>query len=140
MKIDLQDDDAVEVQMAPMIDCVFLLLIFFLVATTLKKIDKELPIELPEAAAAVEVQQPEGFSVISIDREGAFYVDGAPVSISILQNHVRALGTEEDPKVRIDIDRDTPFQRAMEVFDILAFENVAHTGIKVRDDRATGQY
>ena len=30
--------------MAPLIDCVFLLLIFFLVATSLKKIEKELPL------------------------------------------------------------------------------------------------
>jgi len=137
MKIDLQDDDAVEVQMAPMIDCVFLLLIFFLVATTLKKIDKELPIDLPESAAAIEVQQPEGFSVISIDKEGAFYLDGAPVSVSILQNRVRVLGTEADAKVRLDIDRETPFQRVMEVLDLLSFEQVAYSGIKVMDSSST---
>ncbi|HCD33703.1 MAG TPA: biopolymer transporter ExbD, partial [Phycisphaerales bacterium] len=31
MQVDLRDDDSLEVQMAPLIDCVFLLLIFFLV-------------------------------------------------------------------------------------------------------------
>ncbi len=138
MNIDLRDDDAVEVAMAPMIDCVFLLLIFFLVATTLKKIDKELPLELPDAAAAIEVQQPEGFSVISIDQEGGLYLDGAPISVSILQNRVRALGATEDAKVRLDIHRETPFQRVMEVLDVLAFEEVPHTGIKVREE--TGEF
>ncbi|MFP4068654.1 MAG: ExbD/TolR family protein [Opitutales bacterium] len=139
MNIDLKDDDAVEVQMAPMIDCVFLLLIFFLVATTLKKVDRELPLELPDAAAAIEVQQPEGFTVISIDHEGGFHVDGAPVSVNLLQNRIRALGATEDAKVRLDIDRSTPFQRVMEVLDILAFEEVAYTGVKVREDSAVGQ-
>ena len=47
MKVDLRDDEGIEVQMAPLIDCVFLLLIFFLVATTLKKINNELPLVLP---------------------------------------------------------------------------------------------
>ncbi|MFP4351985.1 MAG: ExbD/TolR family protein [Puniceicoccaceae bacterium] len=140
MNIDLKDDDAVEVQMAPMIDCVFLLLIFFLVATTLKKVDKELPLELPDAAAAIEVQQPEGFTVVSIDNEGAFHVDGAPVSVNLLQNRIRALGATEDAKVRLDIDRSTSFQRVMEVLDMLAFEEVPYTGIKVREESATGQY
>ena len=41
MKIRMAEDERLEVQMAPLIDCVFLLLIFFLVATTLKKIEKE---------------------------------------------------------------------------------------------------
>ena len=125
--------------MAPMIDCVFLLLIFFLVATTLKKIDKELPLELPEAAAAIEVQQPEGFTVLSIDREGAFHIDGAPVSVSLLQNRVRALGATEDAKIRLDIDQNTPFRRVMEVLDILAFEEVPYTGIKVREGEGDGR-
>lgn len=138
MNIDLKDDDAVEVQMAPMIDCVFLLLIFFLVATTLKKIDKELPLELPDASAAIEVQQPEGFTVISIDSEGAFYVDGAPVSVNLLQNRIRTLGATEDAKVRLDIDRATPFQRVMEVLDILTFEEVPYSGIKVRENSGYG--
>ena len=52
MRIDIQEDDGIEVQMAPLIDCVFLLLIFFLVATTLKKIEKEVPLELPDAKLA----------------------------------------------------------------------------------------
>ena len=42
----------VDVQMTPLIDCVFLLLVFFLVAATLKKPHKELEIQLPHSAAA----------------------------------------------------------------------------------------
>ena len=45
MRVRLDDEDDVQVQMAPLIDCVFLLLSFFLVATTLKKIEKELPLD-----------------------------------------------------------------------------------------------
>jgi len=139
MKVDLQDEEPIEVQMAPMIDCVFLLLIFFLVATTLKQIDRELPLELPDAAAAIDVQQPDNFSVVSIDREGAFYIDGAPVSLSILQNRIRDLGAVEDAKVRLDIDRDTTFQRVMELLNILSFEEVPYSGIKVRESESYGR-
>jgi len=64
MRVRLEDDEQVEVQMAPLIDCVFLLLIFFLVATTLKKIDKELPLDLPEAAAAVSKQVVDDMTII----------------------------------------------------------------------------
>ena len=55
MKIQLSESDSDdEVQMAPLIDCVFLLLIFFLVATKLKKVEPEVPIELPVSGAAIE--------------------------------------------------------------------------------------
>ena len=37
MRFELGDDDRAEVQMSPLIDCVFLLLIFFLVTTMMKK-------------------------------------------------------------------------------------------------------
>ncbi len=125
--------------MAPLIDCVFLLLIFFLVATTLKKIDKELPLTLPDAKAAIEVQQPEDLTVISIDEDGALYIDGAPVSISLLQTDMRNKG-RADPgiKIRLDIDRETPFQRAMEVLDVLKFEGLDNVGIQTR--REEGEF
>jgi len=55
------EDEPPGLDLTPMIDCVFLLLIFFLVATTMKKIDYELPIQLPMASAGIEVQQPDEY-------------------------------------------------------------------------------
>ena len=42
------------VQMAPLLDIVFLLLIFFLVTASLKKPHKELPVHVPDAALAAK--------------------------------------------------------------------------------------
>ncbi|MBT3374014.1 MAG: biopolymer transporter ExbD [Lentisphaerae bacterium] len=133
MQVDLREDEAIEVQMAPLIDCVFLLLIFFLVATTLKKIDEELPLELPESAAAIEVQQPDQYTVISVDRNESFYVDGTPVSLGLLQSTLRKLGAASAaPKIRLDVDEDVPFKRVMEILDILRFEELTNVGINSR--------
>ncbi|MFP4379281.1 MAG: ExbD/TolR family protein [Candidatus Sumerlaeia bacterium] len=136
MRVDLREDEGIEVQMAPLIDCVFLLLIFFLVATTLKKIDEELPLQLPDSAAALEVQQPNEYSVISIDRNKNFYIDGTPVSLSLLQNNLR-MKAEENPdiKLRLDIHNEVPFQRAMQVLDILRFEGLKNVGINTRQEK-----
>jgi len=135
MRVDLRDDEALEVQMAPLIDCVFLLLIFFLVATTLKKIDEELPLTLPASGASLEVQQPDSYTVVAIDRDLNVYVDGTPVSMGLLQNSLRARA-QEDPrtKIRLDIDQKAPFQRVMQILDILQFEGLTHVGINTRQD------
>jgi biopolymer transport protein ExbD len=138
MRVDLRDDDGLDVQMAPLIDCVFLLLIFFLVATTLKKIDEELPLTLPESKAAIDVQQPEQYTVIAIDRNEVIYLDGAPVSISLLQNSLRAkVGVTPDLKVRLDVDRTVPFQHVMQILDLLQFEDLKNVGINTYQDRFT---
>ena len=47
-------DSLGDVQMGPLIDCVFLLLIFFLVTATMQKPHKELDLQLPNSAAARE--------------------------------------------------------------------------------------
>ncbi len=136
MQVDLREDEAIEVQMAPLIDCVFLLLIFFLVATTLKKIDEELPLQLPESAAALEVQQPDSYTVVSVDKDQNFYVDGTPVSLGLLQSTLREKGqVAPEAKVRLDVHEDVPFKRVMEILDILRFEELTNVGINTRKDK-----
>ncbi|NLF38694.1 biopolymer transporter ExbD [bacterium] len=136
MKVDLRDDEGLEVQMAPLIDCVFLLLIFFLVATTLKKINEELPLVLPESKAAIQVQEPDQFIVIAIDENQNIYVDGTPVSIGLLQNDLRARSqATPEMKVRLDVDHAVPFQRVMQLLDILQFEGLKNVGINTHQER-----
>ncbi len=54
MQIDFLEEEQAEVSMSPLIDCVFLLLIFFLVATMSKKVNKDVDIRLPESNSAVK--------------------------------------------------------------------------------------
>ena len=89
MRINLRSTDRLEIQMAPLIDCVFLLLIFFLVATTFKKVDKEVPMNLPESAAGAYVPREEDMYRIWIDRDGITYLDTGAVSTRALLDRLR---------------------------------------------------
>jgi len=141
MQVDLDEDEGIEVQMAPLVDCVFLLLIFFLVATTLKKIDEELPLTLPDSAASIEVQQPDDFSVIALDHEATLYLDGAPIATGMLQDQLRSIaGGNPDHKIRLDVDKGVPFERVMEILDILRFEKLENVGINTRRQDSSGGY
>ena len=125
MRIDLQEDEGIEVQMAPLIDCVFLLLIFFLVATTLKKIEKELPLELPEAKlAAREVPQSEDLT-ISVDRDGNLYLGTDPATSGMVFDRFKT-AAEEDPDqvVRINADRQAPWESILQVLELAKFEGL----------------
>ena len=133
MRVNLGEEEDVAVQMAPLIDCVFLLLIFFLVATSLKKIEKELPLDLPVAAAAVNRRVEEDMTIISLDPEGNLYLGGEPVGQGYLQKKLRELAHQDlDSRIRIDGDRQTPMAALVQILDICNFEGLRNIGIRTK--------
>ncbi|MFV2066056.1 MAG: ExbD/TolR family protein [Pirellulales bacterium] len=62
--------------LTPLIDVVFLLLIFFLVATRFAQEDRELDVPLPDASEAKPLTVAPKEIFINIDREGHYFVDG----------------------------------------------------------------
>ena len=135
MRVNLEDDDRIEVQMAPLIDCVFLLLIFFLVATTLKKIEKELPLNLPESAAAVDRRVDDDMTIISVDRDGNVYLGSEPVGQGYLQRKLREVaGEDPNHRIRIDGDREAPFWAMVQVLDLCNFEGLRNVGFKAKHE------
>jgi len=107
MKLPTKDD--VEIDMAPMIDMVFLLLIFFMVASTMKK--EKVPVKIPEAKAAKVSTDIKDRITISLDRDGQAYVRLSPVS---LKQITKMLDEELDrnPRTRVFIraDQDAPYK------------------------------
>lgn len=133
MRLRHEEDEPIEVQMAPLIDCVFLLLIFFLVATTLKKIEKELPVELPESLAAIDVEAREDIFTIGLDTAGQTYLKAEKVSLGMLRQQLQqAAAANPQQRVRIDTDRATPAQYVVHVLDLCAFEGLTNVGIHTK--------
>ena len=66
--------DSVDVNLTPLIDVVFLLLIFFMVSTTFDR-SAELAIELPEASEG-EAATPSEAIDVAIDSQGRYFVNG----------------------------------------------------------------
>ena len=133
MRVRSEEDEAIEVQMAPLIDCVFLLLIFFLVATTLKKVDHELPVELPQSTAALETRADEDMFVIGLDATGQPYLGGERVTLSVLRQRISAAAAADPTtRVRIDTDRATPAQYIVHVLDQCQFEGLRNVGIHTK--------
>lgn len=136
MRVNMADNDEdVRVQMEPLIDCMFLLLIFFLVATTLKKIEATLDIEIPRADAAVRAPVEDDALVISLDRNGVFYIGVDPVTPGALLNRIKKERDESKGrrKVKIHGDRKVPFQSVVEVFELCKIGQLNDIAIHVND-------
>ena len=74
MRLNYDDDDKVEVQMSPLIDCVFLLLIFFLVTTMMKKWEMQIPLTLPTMTSSLSTTRAgEEAVIIAVDEKKNVY-------------------------------------------------------------------
>ena len=134
------EHDGPEISMSPLIDCVFLLRIFFLVSSMTKVKSREIPVRLPVSDAAVKLRPSDRQSVVGLDAEGRLYWNGQPCSTNFLLEQLRELCIA-DPgrRIRIDMDRDTPFGRFAEVMDACQFYNLSNIGICANEQSDAGQ-
>lgn len=68
-------------ELTPMIDVVFLLMIFFLVASKLEEADRIIDVVLPKASAAKPLTVRPTEFIINIDRDGRYYAGAKPVTL-----------------------------------------------------------
>ena len=111
--------EAADINLTPLIDVVFLLLIFFMVSTTFDR-DSELSIELPAASAEAQTRQPESIDV-AIDAQGRVYVNGRQLlntqSKTLRQALQSAAGDHDSPPIIISADAKTPHQAVVQIMD-----------------------
>ncbi len=79
------------IPMTPLIDVVFLLLTFFLVATQLSEEDHQLDVKLPAASNARPMIEAKDEIYVSLDAEGACFVEGSPIDRSQLIQRLKEL-------------------------------------------------
>jgi biopolymer transport protein ExbD len=138
------DGEEVEVEMTPLIDCVFLLLIFFLVTTMLKKLEKQIPVVLPDSTVALAPVAQRQALILGLDAGGGILigqgqdeegnvtyrrVDDLP---RLLQETARERG--RDLPIRLDAARNTPFQRVIDVLDVCALQGFENVGVRIQHE------
>ena len=138
MKFRRQTQEEVSVNLTPLIDVVFLLLIFFMVSTTFTR-ETRLAIDLPEASGEVKEQIRKQVEIV-IGKGGDFSVNGNSLVNSRLETLKTALGKVSDgdstlPLV-ITADANTPYQSVVTAMDAagqLGFANLSMTTRKPTD-------
>ena len=122
--------------LTPLIDVVFLLLIFFLVTSEFENEEKRLNIVLPSATTAVPMISKPREIVIDIDREGTVFLSGQPTSLGELQKllKVAAASNPTNQSVVIRADRSTAFQPVVNVMDLCNRSGISDYSVTTADD------
>ncbi len=128
-----------DLNLTPLIDVVFLLLIFFMVSTTFDK-ESRIKVELPQAATQDQRDKQDTVLDITIDVKGRFYVNQNEVinteTATLMGAIEKAVKDRRDLPVIISADASTPYQaivKAMDAASQLGFENMTFAARKPVD-------
>ena len=114
-----ETDEGASIELTPLIDIVFLLLTFFLVATTFHQIEREMQIALPFAGSAGPITTALRELVVNIDEDGRIIVSGRQLEPDALAEMVlAAVEVNPEQKVTVRGDKNTAYANVVRVLDI----------------------
>ncbi len=124
-------EDEPDINLTPLIDVVFLLLIFFMVSTTFEQ-QSRIQIELPEASADAVAQEDQAMEII-VDAQGRYFIGDQQVINSELKTLKaaisKALGDREGIPVTVRADANTPHQAVITVLDATSQLGLTHISL-----------
>lgn len=116
LKFPPKEAPRININLAALIDIVFLLLIYFLLTSNFIEQDS-IDLKLPKVESVGKLD--EGQIVISIDRRGIFYYDKIEIPDQDLDEFLKLwLSRSEEKSVLIKADRNVPFDRVVRVMDV----------------------
>jgi biopolymer transport protein ExbD len=128
---ELHNDDASEggIDMSPMIDCVFILLIFFIVTTTFVE-ESGVDVDKPEAASSVRLAK--NSMIFALTDKGEVWFDSHVVGIGAVRSLVSRKMLEEQVPVIIEVDQAASAGKLTRLIDEAKLGNAPIVSIATR--------
>ena len=108
------DGDSAGIDMSPLIDCVFILLIFFIVTTTFVD-ETGVEVDKPQAASSVSLEK--SSVLLAITAKGAVVYGGQEIGVGGVQTVVKRMLEKEQIPVIIQADQSVPSGLLVRVID-----------------------
>lgn len=111
---DASDDNSSEINISPLIDVVFILLIFFIVTTVFIE-ETGVDIEKPRAASQNDIEK--NSILLGITPDGKVFYGGQEIGVGGVRSVVSRLMRQKEQPVIIQADRSTPTETTVSVLD-----------------------
>jgi biopolymer transport protein ExbD len=123
-----------QLPVTPMVDLVFNLLLFFIVATTFAEEERELEVALPTASEAQPITVKPRELLINVDQDGRYYASGKPVALAQLEQIFAAAAANNPGRASVIIRADQRCRWSFVVATINACKKA-----KIHDYRVTAR-
>jgi biopolymer transport protein ExbD len=117
-----------ELNVTPMLDLAFVLLIIFMITTPL--MENSVDLVIPSSQAASHAVDPQAVQTISINRDAAIELNGAPIALESLEAELVTL-KETKPEIAVVIrsDKELPVQKLIDVMDSVQRAKIGKVGV-----------
>jgi biopolymer transport protein ExbD len=133
MPLKVSQDDLPAINLTPMIDIVFNLIIFFMVSTSFADAEKKVDLTVPQVAATDGLNDASARQAINVHRDGRITLGERNVTLKELTSQLAAARRQHE---RVDVvvrgDADSPFQHVAAVFTACKQAGISEMGISVR--------
>jgi biopolymer transport protein ExbD len=124
-----QDEDKPydDINITPMLDLAYVLLVMFIIMTTAAV--QGIKIDLPKASSTISLSKPKT-KAITINNNGDVFLDAYPVTLPDLENRLRtAKATEPEFPIVVRGDATVQYQKVMDVLDLLRRLDLTKVGL-----------
>ena len=134
MKLNLDIQRKARIEMLPLIDIVFLLLVFFIYAMLSMAVHRGLPVLLPTSSTA-KMDKHLVLSV-TVKKDGTIYVDKEQISLKNLAEFLKIrAGGGTQPGVLLFADRSLPYQELFRVLDQIRLSGLSRISLQAEADK-----
>jgi biopolymer transport protein ExbD len=127
MKVHAENEPYDEINVTPMLDLAYVLLVIFIIMTTASV--QGINVNLPKASAAASLQKPQT-KAVTVAQDGTIYLDTFPVTIEELETRLgQYKAANPNLPVIVKGDAAVQYQRVVEVLDVVGRLNITQLGL-----------
>jgi biopolymer transport protein ExbD len=124
--------ESLGLDLTPLIDVVFILLIFFIVTSVFKKDELALILDLPTAnASELKIDKDQVFIELGSEK---LAIKGIEVSFLSLEDNLKAI-ENKNKAVIVRIDKKVPYERVVKVLDLLQKHNLTNLALVTEEEK-----
>ena len=132
MPLKTHQDDLPAINLTPMIDIVFNLIIFFMVSTRFTEIERKVDLSVPQVGGTATLSEAQRGRTINVFRDGKITLDSQPVTITELRAQLAAAHRQyEGLQVTVRGDGLTHYQNVAAVMTACQQAGISEMGIAV---------
>lgn len=136
MKFQTREPESAAFPLAPMIDVVFLLLIFFIATMQFSQSERELNVSVPVAEEGADAHQTVGEIIVNVRENGEVVVDHTVMSQDQLYAKLtRIAAVHKNQAIRIRGDGKVEYQKIVEVIDVCQKAGIPNISFATRVQR-----
>jgi biopolymer transport protein ExbD len=133
MPLKTHQDEQPQLNLTPMIDVLFLLIMFFMVASNFSDLERNVEVQVPQVAEAGDAVTPPQPRVVNVFADGRIDLDGQAVTLPELTTRLAAAQTAAiESSVVVRGDAACPFQHVASALGACRAAKISDLGITVR--------